>query len=51
MNFIEALNLRISELQETESIAIHIKDLHEAILAHGAVIQMKKFLKEMESSA
>jgi len=48
MNFIKALETRISELQETESLATHIKDLYEATLAHGAIIQMQKFLKEMK---
>ena len=48
MNFIKALETRISELQEYEFQAIKIKDLHEAILMHGAIIQMQKFLKEMK---
>jgi len=49
MNFIEALKVKISELQEYEFQAIKIKDLHSAILMHGAIIQMQKFLKEMEN--
>ena len=51
INFTEALETRISELQEYEFQAIKIKDLHEAILMHGAVIQMQKFLKEIKDQA
>ena len=49
INFIEALKVRISELQKYEFQAIKIKDLHSAILMHGAIIQMQKFLKETEN--
>ena len=48
MDITKALELRISELQEEETLARHIKDLYGSILAYGAIIQMQKFLKEIE---
>ena len=42
----KALESRIAELKEYEHLAIQCKDLHEALLLHGGIIHLERFMLE-----